>query len=101
MRSVRYFLPSLPLRPANGVQFFHVSWPSSVSQLYCRLLRALRRLINHDSTALDHSVGLKNVAHGQRGSMGTYGTISSFKPLMNRIGMSVIEGRTSLLGQIW
>ena len=32
---------------------------------------------------------------------GAYGIISSFNPLRNRMGMSVIWGRTSSLGQSW
>lgn len=31
----------------------------------------------------------------------TYGMISSFNPLRNRIGTSVILGRMSSLGQYW
>ena len=31
----------------------------------------------------------------------THGTISSFNPLMNKMGTSVICGRVSSLGQYW
>ena len=85
---------------------FHWAFPSKSFASLCTHHRVLSCVLAYGNVklALLVSVGELNDACNVISTFlrgGTHGTISSFKPLMNRIGTSIIEGRTSLLGHIW